>query len=163
MNKKSRILALDVGKKRIGLALSDELRMFASPYGNVDLGNDRSSAIREILKLCSEKEVTDIVIGKPLSLGGEETEQTKFTEKFAEALEKKLQAESEECGKKGEENTASIKIHFIDERLTSVQAEQYLGHSGKKNLDRRKAKDQISASIILETYLLSLPKSGGYI
>jgi putative Holliday junction resolvase len=152
MNNKSRILALDVGRKRIGVAISDELKMFASPLSSIPMGSEKAKAVQEIVRLCREQHVSDIIIGNPVNMNGEETGQARFTEKFAAALKSKL-----------ENDPAldwNIQLVFLDERLTSVQAEQYLSHSGKKNLERRKAKDQISASILLETYLLSLPKRG---
>ncbi len=155
MNDKSRILALDVGKKRIGLAVSDELKMFASPLQSLPMAGEKARAISEILNICKEKNISTIVIGKPLSMSGEATDQLVFTEKFAAALQSKLQQESSIMDRGG------VELVFIDERLTSVQAEQYLAHSGKKNLERRNAKDQISASILLETYLLSRKRSMG--
>jgi putative holliday junction resolvase len=152
MNKKSRILALDVGKKRIGVAISDELKLFASPMQTIPMGSQKAAAINEILRICKEYTVSDVIVGNPVSMSGEKTDQGLFTEKFVKALTSKMQADSSE--------NSEIRIRFLDERLTSVQAEQYLAHSGKKNIERRKAKDQISASILLETYLLTLPKKG---
>jgi putative Holliday junction resolvase len=145
-----RIMALDVGKKRIGVALTDELRIFASPHSSIVLSSNRKPALNEIISLCKSSMVTTIVVGYPLNMQGEKTEQAVFTEKFTAALKKQIE----------EDNSLTHEIHvtFMDERLTSVEAERHLSHSGKKNLERRKAKDQISASIILDAYLLSLSK-----
>jgi putative holliday junction resolvase len=143
-------MALDVGKKRIGVALTDELRLFASPHSSITLCSNRKAALNEIIALCKSSMVTTIVVGYPLNMQGEKTEQAIFTEKFTDALRKQIKEEND--------LTHGIHVTFIDERLTSVQAERHLSHSGKKNLERRKAKDQISASIILEAYLLSLSK-----
>lgn len=148
MNKKNKIIALDVGKKRIGVAISDDLGMFAHPLCSVNLGNEKTKAINEIIKICTEHSVRTIIIGKPLMMNGEDSEQVKFTEKFSNALNQGFIKQSLD----------PIDVKFVDERLSSVQAEQYLSHSGKKNLERRNMKDQISACILLETFLLSLSK-----
>lgn len=145
-------MGLDVGRKRIGVALSDELLLFATPHTSIELGSKRGQSIRDILLLCKEKKVGEIVIGYPLKLSGEPGEQAEFTMKFKIALEKQIQ----------EDQTLNDKPYVVlwDERFTSVEAERGLAHSGKKDLDRRKAKDQASASIILESYLLSRTKKG---
>lgn len=151
MNTLNRIMALDVGKKRIGVAISDELQMFASPHSTITLSKDRHKAIKLIIDIAKKQYIGKIIIGYPLSLSGEKNSQVDYTEKFTEKLSELIREDG------SFEN--SITIEFFDERLTSVQSERILAHSGKKNLERREIKDQISASIILESYLQGISKS----
>jgi len=149
-----RVLGLDIGRKRIGLAISDELHISSSPLQSIDLGSNRAKSISSIISVCKDMKVGTIVAGYPLSLGGEKTPQTLFTEKYLSALEIELQ--------KHQNNIENINIELWDERMTSIEAERYLGaqkgSAQKRGVERRQAKDQISALILLESYLLSRPK-----
>ncbi|HMO17978.1 MAG TPA: Holliday junction resolvase RuvX [Oligoflexia bacterium] len=147
INPRKRALALDVGKKRIGLAISDELHISSSPLKCIDLGQNRGKAIKDIVLVCKELSVGVIVVGYPLSLDGSKNIQTAFTDKFISSLQDALD--------KDDVTSGNISIVTWDERMSSVEAERYLKGSGKKSLERRRAKDNISALILLESYLLS--------
>jgi len=105
MEIKNKILALDVGRKRIGIAISDVLGMFAHPHSSVNLGNEKAKAIKEIIRICLENSIKIIIVGKPLMLSGEASEQLKFTESFIKALSLHLEKES----------PGSIEIKYLDE------------------------------------------------
>ena len=131
-----RIMALDVGDVRIGIALSDLLQTIASPYETYRRKGFRKD-IDYILKLAGEKEVGHIVSGLPLSMDGSENEQSAKVREFAEAL-----AASTE-----------IPVSFADERFTTVSAERLLISADVSREGRKKVVDKIAAAIILEGYL----------
>ena len=128
-----KVMGLDIGTKRIGVALSDYLLILATPYGCITRSND-TGAVEEILKIAKENNVQKIVVGIPLNMDGSLGFQADNCKKFAAKL-------------KGYE------IIFEDERLTSDQAEEILRNKKK---DFRKDKGRVdieSACIILEQYL----------
>lgn len=132
-----RILAIDHGTVRIGLAISDELELAASPLKTVDA---RHEAVREIARIARDKRVGKIVIGMPFHMSGEKGGAAKRVEDFATILGKALRHE--------------IPIEFVDERLSSVEAEASLsraGITGKR--ERNELVDQLAAVVILQDYL----------
>lgn len=132
-----RILAIDHGTVRIGLAISDELELAASPLKTVDA---RHEAVREIARIARDKRVARIVIGMPFHMSGEKGGAAKRVEDFATTLGKALRHE--------------IPIEFVDERLSSVEAEASLsraGITGKR--ERNELVDQLAAVVILQDYL----------
>lgn len=151
------ILGLDIGKKRIGSALSDAMGYSASPYKTFDLKGSLNSTLKEILSLCSEKKVSTLVIGYPLELDGSIGPQTKFTEKAIISFIKLVDPEFDISSMSFKLNQAieikNYKIFLIDERFTSVQAESMIAASHIRDEERRKLKDNISASILVQTYL----------
>lgn len=128
-------LALDVGAARIGVALANDVARIASPLPV--LANDESfcSKLRD---LTSEHHISQIVVGWPRGLDGQETEQTRYVEKFISKLDL--------CG---------VPVVRQDEALTSVQAEAELKKSGK-NFTKGDI-DSLSAVYILEDFLAELP------
>lgn len=131
-----RMLALDVGKRRIGLAISDELGMTAQ--GLDTLKRTRIRADLEALKqLASRWKVTALLIGHPLHLSGTESHQSEYTREFAERLGEHLE----------------LPIVFWDERLTSVEAERVLREAGTSLDERKKNVDRLAAVLLLESYL----------
>lgn len=133
----SRILGIDHGTVRIGLALSDELGMFAHPLKTL---NTSATVEREIADIVQQKRVSEVVIGLPLRMDGHHGEASKRVEAFADRLRKALPHE--------------VRIEFVDERLTSVAAERSLGLEGKqKSREQKKLVDQIAAVAILQDYL----------
>lgn len=129
-----RILSLDVGKRRIGVAVSDPLGITARPHSTIQ--RDKR-AVEVIVALVRQLEVDRIVVGLPLHLDGKEGEQAKDVRSFAS----KLAQES------------LVPIEFYDERLTTVEAEERL--AGRRG-DWRKKKgliDAFAAAAILEAYL----------
>lgn len=131
---KGRVLALDVGTKRIGIAVSDELRMIAQPHSTVKRGK---SAVPQILALVSELQARRIVVGLPLRLDGGEGDQAADARRFAAKLA--TQAPGTE-------------IVLWDERLTTVEAKERMQSGGRK---QKYDIDAVAAAVILESYLTS--------
>jgi len=134
-----RVLALDLGKRRIGLALSDELGITAQGLQTLERSNIRED-LAKLAALASEKNVSLILMGNPLHMSGDESRQTQYTREFAA----RLQA------------ATGLPIEFRDERLTTVEAERVLRQSGISIQKRAKAVDRLAAVILLESYLDSL-------
>jgi putative Holliday junction resolvase len=133
-----RILALDVGERRIGVAMSDEQAILAAPLTTLK-ASPRERALAQIVALVREHHVREIVIGLPLTMNGDIGPQAKTVQTFAAELTTLLDHDQP--------------VHFFDERLTSVAAEQMMRDLGLKP-DKRKARvDEIAASIILQDYL----------
>jgi putative holliday junction resolvase len=133
---KGRILALDLGKKRIGLALSDPLGITAQGLETYQRTNIRED-LAALAKLIVEREVTLILMGNPLHMAGHEGRQAVYTRDFAERLSKHT----------------GVEIRYWDERLTTVAAERVLRQSGISIQKRARAVDRLSAVILLESYL----------
>ena len=133
-----RFLGIDYGKKRIGLALSDIMGIFAQPFNVIESKGIKNDALA-ILQISQENSVSCIVIGIPMRLDTSEGEMAGLTKEFIEEL-KKL--------------TTEIKIDVIDERLTTVQAERMLTEEANMSREKRKnVRDKIAATFILQTYL----------
>ncbi|MDO5761860.1 MAG: Holliday junction resolvase RuvX [Bacteroidales bacterium] len=134
----ARILAIDYGQKRTGLAVSDTMQLIAGALGTVDT----KDLEKYILNYVSKEDVSTIVIGKPTQLNGEDSENMKRVEPFYFRL-KKLFPDKE--------------ITYYDERFTSVLAHQAMLQSGigKKARQNKALVDKISATIILEDYMQS--------
>ncbi len=130
-----RILALDVGNKRIGVAYSDPSGISITPIETIQ--ND-SKVFEKLKKLVKDLNVGEIVIGLPLTLKGEEGEQAKLTRAFGEKLK---------------EYIPDVEIKFVDERFTTALAEKHLAETTKKT-KRKKKLDSLSATYILQTYLM---------
>jgi putative Holliday junction resolvase len=131
-----RILALDFGKRRIGVALSDELQITAQGLETLERTNIRED-LAQLSRLVSENNVSRIIMGNPLHMSGQEGRQTEFVREFGA----RLQASS------------GIPVEYWDERLTTVQAQRVLRQSGVSIQKRAKAVDRLAAVILLESYL----------
>jgi putative holliday junction resolvase len=136
---KPRILALDLGKKRIGLAVSDPLRITAQGLPNLDRTNKRTD-LAALDALVKEREVGMVLMGNPINMGGKEGRQSGWVREFAAALEA----------------YSHVPVQFWDERLTSVEAGRVLRESGISIEKRAAAVDRLSAVILLQSYLDSL-------
>jgi len=136
LSEHQRILALDLGKKRIGLALSDELGITAQGLPTLERRNKRTdfAALRSLVQ---QNNVRQIVLGLPLRMSGEEGTQADWVRAFAEEL-------------KGQ---VDVPVDLRDERWTSKQAERVLMGSGIHKDDRKPAIDRMSAVILLQDYL----------
>ena len=131
-----RIMALDVGGRRIGVALSDTTRVLASPLMTLR-AEPRDRAIAQIAALVAQHEVAEVVVGLPLTLSGEVGPQAQTVQMFADELRRAV----------------DVPLHMFDERLTSVAAERMMIDMGIKP-ERRKARiDEVAASIILQDFL----------
>jgi putative Holliday junction resolvase len=135
-----RVMALDVGDKTIGVAISDALLLTAQSRPTIQR-KDLESDMAILLRLVEENEVHEIVVGQPLHMDGKESRQSQKVARFAGELRKKL----------------DIPIIFWDERLTSFAAEQHLEEMGLNWRKRRAHVDKIAAMIILQNYLDSRP------
>ena len=136
-----RILGIDLGRARIGVAVSDELGMLAHPVETIPASSDAARRIAEIVR---EKDAERVVVGLPRHMNG--SVGTGATEALAFA--KKLQA------------LLSCEVVTWDERLTTTAANRALRESGRKTRDSRSVVDQVAAQMILQGYLDSLPASG---
>ncbi|MBP5595552.1 Holliday junction resolvase RuvX [Pseudobutyrivibrio sp.] len=134
-----RILGLDYGTKTVGVALSDPLLLTAQEFETIT--RERASALRHTLvrikEICEEYQVELIVLGYPRNMDDTEGFRCEDTLKFKALLEKRV----------------DIPIVLVDERLTTVYADEILEESGVAKKDRKKVIDQIAAAIILQDYL----------
>ena len=157
-----RILGLDIGKKRIGSALSDELRITSSPFKVFEVKGSLKAISDEIVKCCKSKNVTLIIIGMPLEVDGSRGEQAMYSEQVIRTLASFYStSELSDLPLNSLINLGEMHFFIIDERFTSVQAESLIKSNKHKNKDRREIKDNISASILIETYLSSLQNFTG--
>lgn len=133
----SRILAIDHGTVRIGLALSDETGIVASPFKTLDANHEPERTIARIVK---EKHIGKIVIGMPFRMSGGKGSAAARVDKFADSLGKELRHE--------------VPIEFVDERLSSVEAEASMSRAGiTSKKERNEIVDQLAAVVILQEYL----------
>jgi putative Holliday junction resolvase len=133
---KTRILALDLGKRRIGLAISDPLGITAQGMPNLVRVNKRSD-LEAVERLAREREAGLILLGNPVNMGGLEGRQSGWVREFGEALKRR----------------AGLPVRYWDERLTSVEAGRVLRASGVGIEKRAAAVDRLSAVILLQSYL----------
>jgi len=138
-----RVLALDVGKKRIGLAISDELGITAQGLATFERTRIRED-LERLRGVAEQWGVSSLLIGRPLHMSGSESRQSEYTREFAERLGGYLQ----------------LPIVFWDERLTSVEAERMLRDAGASLEERKKAVDRLAAVLLLESYLARCPAAG---
>jgi putative holliday junction resolvase len=129
-----RILALDYGRKRIGLALSDELGLIAKPLSTLSRTN-RSNDLRRLREICRAQGVVRIIVGNPLHMTGEASPMADEAARFAARLKKEL----------------GIPVELHDERLTSWDAKQTMAET--KSASRRGPLDDVAAAILLRDYL----------
>ncbi|MDC7279655.1 Holliday junction resolvase RuvX [Butyrivibrio fibrisolvens] len=135
----SRILGLDYGTKTVGVAISDPLLLTAQEFETIT--RERASALRHTLvrikEICEEYQIEKIVLGYPRNMDDSEGFRCEDTLEFKKLLEKRV----------------TIPIELVDERLTTVYADEILEESGVAKKDRKKVIDQIAAAIILQDYL----------
>jgi putative Holliday junction resolvase len=134
-----RILALDVGRKRIGLALSDPMGITAQGLPNLVRTNKRTD-LAELARLAAEHEVALFLVGNPLHMSGDTGRQAEWVRELADALAAHT----------------GIPVRLWDERLTTVEAARVLRESGIGIEKRARAIDKLSAVILLQSYLDSL-------
>jgi putative pre-16S rRNA nuclease len=131
-----RVLGLDLGDARIGVAVSDDDRRVAVPVGTVHVGQPPGELLA-IADLTREHDATLLVLGLPLSMDGTRGSQAAHVEAFAEALVPVVR----------------LPIVFQDERLSTVEAERMLAHAGMPARERRRAVDATAAQILLQAWL----------
>ncbi|MFQ5695184.1 MAG: Holliday junction resolvase RuvX [Terriglobia bacterium] len=131
-----RILALDLGSKNIGLAISDPLGLTAQPLPTLRRTNKRND-LERLRELVDAYQVVTLVVGHPLHLKGYAGARAHEAERFAEGLRREL----------------GLRVELFDERLTSAEAERLMREAGASRRQRREAADQVAATLILQTYL----------
>lgn len=127
---------MDLGKKRIGLAVSDPLGITAQGLPTVYRTRIRED-LDQLAGILTRYEIRLILMGNPVHMSGDESRQSTYTREFAERLSKHT----------------GVPVRFWDERWTSVEAERVLKESGISIEKRARAVDQMSAVILLESYL----------
>ncbi len=132
-----RLLGLDVGDVRIGVAVCDSLEIAAFPVGLVRRVGSLKRDVAAVAVLATEQEAEGVVVGLPLSLNGEIGPQAQKTQGFAKALA----------------NILPMPVVLWDESLSSVEAEELLIAQGVSRAKRREKIDQTAAALILESYL----------
>ena len=135
MSPPGRVLGLDLGDARIGVAISDDERRLAVPLGTIRTG--APGDLRAIAEIVRENDVTQVVVGHPLLLSGEAGERAHHAERFAAALTSFLQ----------------VPVVLHDERLSSVEADRALREAGAGGRERRRAVDRSAATVILQSWL----------
>jgi len=128
------VLGVDFGKARIGLAISDELRLLAHPLETVPAASD---ATKRIARIVRERKINIVVVGIPKKMSGESGKAAIEALEFVEKLRAVLPCE----------------VVTWDERLTTVAAQRALRETGKKVRDTRQIVDQVAAQMILQGYL----------
>ena len=130
-----RLLAIEYGARRVGLALSDPLKMIASPYRTI-INNNITILIEEIETIIAAEDVELTIIGLPLGMAGQKTEQTKKVEEFVDKL-----------------TDRGIIIKYEDERWSSVAAKRSMKEQNIKSGHNKDLVDQTAAAIFLQQYL----------
>lgn len=134
-----RVAAFDYGSRRIGVALSDPTRTIAYPLATVTRREGKRPPWQELTRLLEENEVGEVVIGLPLDLAGREGEWAAEVRDFGAQVQRRT----------------GLPVHWVDERLTSVRAEQAVRGMGLKKSDRedKGRVDAAAAALILEAFL----------
>lgn len=131
-----RLMGIDFGDARVGIALSDPLCIMSQGYKTIK--NDGTDSLySEISDIIKEKEVTKIVVGLPKNMDNSEGFRTDATKEFVENLK----------------TVTDVPIEFCDERLTTVSAHGFLSEMNVRGKKRKGAVDTLSAALILETYM----------
>lgn len=129
-------MGLDVGDRRVGVAVSDSMGLTAQPILTLVRSNRRQDA-KSLLRLIRRYECTEIVVGDPLYMSGDLSPQAVKAQEFAQMLR-------EETG---------LPVHLWDERLTTSEAHRHLYASGVSGPEHRRMVDQVAAVLILQSYL----------
>ena len=134
-----KILSVDYGERRTGLAISDELGIAAHGMDTIVI-DDESELPARVVRIARETGVEKIVVGLPLNMDGSESEKSRKVREFGALLAEEL----------------SLPVVFWDERLTSVQAHKILREMGKKIYKNKHEIDRISATLILQDFLKTI-------
>ena len=134
-----RILGLDFGSKTVGVAVSDGLLLTAQGVETIERKDENKlrKTCARIEELIAEYEITEIVLGLPKNMNNTEGERVEKTKAFGEMLERRT----------------GLPVHYWDERLTTVAAEQILMESGVRRENRKAVSDKVAAGLILQGYL----------
>ena len=135
-----RVLGLDLGDARIGVAISDPERRMALPFGTIHVGQPPGE-LKAIVAIVREQAIAAVVLGLPLSLSGATGPAARHAQGFAQTLQALLE----------------IPIHLQDERLSTAEAERQLSSSGVGGRERRRVVDRTAATVILQSWLDARP------
>lgn len=131
-----RVAAIDLGKARVGIAISDELGLLAHPRPFLD-GKSRKPLIAALVAMAREEGIERFLVGLPLEMTGEEGPAARRIMSFAQELA----------------NAAGVDIELVDERLTTVEAAQQLRASGINAREGKSLVDGVAAAVILQSWL----------
>jgi putative Holliday junction resolvase len=131
-----RILAIDYGRKRMGLALSDELQITAQPL-LVLIRTNRRNDLRRLREICRKHGVARILVGRPVHMTGEAGEMADEAAQFSARLQEELR----------------IEVKLADERLTTWEAEQIVARRKSRNRRKKPSVDDVAAAVLLREYL----------
>ena len=131
-----RLVGLDVGTKRFGIAVSDPLRMFASPHAVLTCTGDKQ-ALAGIVEICRDQEAEKLVVGLPLNMDGSRGPAVERVEAFVRKLEARL----------------SIPVVTWDERLSTKTANEALIEGNTRRAKRKELVDKVAAQVLLQHYL----------
>jgi len=134
-----KILALDIGTKRIGVAKANTILAIATPLTTITRDKDKSDldVIKEVKILVEENSIGEILLGLPMTLSGKEEHSAKYVRKFGDLLKE----------------TLGIEVIYWDERFSSVSAERILIQGGVSRQKRKGKVDKVAATIFLQNYL----------
>ncbi len=138
-----RVMGLDVGQRRIGVALSDELGLTAQPLKVIERRGEET--FRELAEIAEERNVGEIVVGLPRRTDGTLGTEASRVMAFAEELRRRL----------------GLPVRFWDERFSTAQAERVLLAADQSRRKRRKVRDKVAAALILQGYLDHRRRSEG--
>lgn len=133
-----RVLSIDYGDSRVGIAITDELNITVQGLLTINHNKNDKIVLAKLDEILEKYEISTIVVGMPLNMDGSKTARAEITEKFIHKLKCKYN---------------KIKIESMDERLTTVQAHKTMRELNIKGKDKKKIVDTISAEYILEAYL----------
>lgn len=131
-----RLLGLDVGNRRIGVAVSDALGLTAQPVLTLVRTNRRQD-LRSLARLARKYHCSEIVVGNPLYMSGDLSPQAEKTQAFAQLVADETQ----------------LPVHLWDERLTSTEAHRHLHASGRPGTEHKAVVDQVAAVLILQSFM----------
>lgn len=131
-----RVMALDVGTKTIGVALSDELRLFAQPHSTI-ARKGVAQDVPKVARIAAEKAVDHVVVGLPYELDGSEDRPARLARQIGEAVRE----------------TTGLPVTYIDERYSSVEATRMLVQADMSRERRKQVIDQAAACVILQSFL----------
>ena len=135
-----RLLGLDIGDRRIGVALTDPLQILASPHSTLERSNDAED-VERLAKLVADQDVSAVVVGVPLRTDGKPSEQAERVRRFTQQLHQAV----------------SMPIIEVDERFTSRQADKALLSGDLSRRERKERIDKVAAALILQHHLDSGP------
>ncbi len=139
-----RILGIDYGEARVGIAITDELNITAQGLETIQRNGSDKVILRRLDEILEQYEIDTIVVGMPLNMNGTISQRAEVTEQFIHKLKCKYN---------------KLKIDWIDERLTTVEAHKTMNFLDVNKNKKRNIVDTISAVYILETYLNKLKNS----